>query len=191
MKNKMNIKDPRASRSRQALLDAGIQAFLQNPNASLTEVATFAGVGRATLYRHFETREQLIQEMAKESLIQIDKAMAPIYEKNLKGSFAIKAMFEVSMPVADRFHFLLSLWNIANEDTKVREIYDRQLNEINTLVEQGKRAGEIKSDMTTTWIVTLIDCLIYAGWWSIKDGHLDAKSASELAIASLFGGIQT
>lgn len=189
LKAKINTKDPRANRSRLALMNAGIQAFLKNPNASLTEVASFAGVGRATLYRHFATREQLIQELAKESLSLIDGAMKPIYEKGLEGRSAIEAMLHVSMPLADRFHFLLSLWNIADEDPAVKEIYDRQLEEINDLVEQGKQAGDIKLEMATYWIVTLIDCLIYAGWWSVKNEQCDAKAAANLAIQSLFGGI--
>ena len=96
----MKLSDPRANRSRQALLNAGIDAFLINPNASLTEVAAIAGVGRATLYRHFETREQLIQELARESLALTDKATEPLKAKKLKGREAIAAMLHAVMPLA-------------------------------------------------------------------------------------------
>jgi len=185
----INPKDPRANRSRQALLEAGIEVLLQNPNASLTEVAAFAGVGRATLYRHFKTRDQLIHELALESLALTDSAMEPIKAQNLKGREAIEAMLFAVMPLADRFHFLLSLWNIVEDDLAVTEIYERQLEELAVLVEQGKKAGSIKIEIKTIWIVTTIDCLIYAGWWIVRGGECDAQEAAESAVQTLFGGI--
>ncbi|WDD97543.1 TetR/AcrR family transcriptional regulator [Thalassomonas actiniarum] len=186
----MKLSDPRANRSRQALLSAGIEVFLVNPHASLTEVAAFAGVGRATLYRHFETREQLIQELARESLALTDKAMQPLKIQKLEGREAIEAMLHAVMPLANRFHFLLSLWSIAEDDPEVTDIYNRQLDEMAELVEQGKKAGDINTALTTTWIVTMIDCLIYAGWYLVRDNKCDAKEAAESAVQTLFSGIR-
>ena len=185
----MKLSDPRANRSRQALLNAGIEVFLINPNASLTEVAAIAGVGRATLYRHFETREQLIQELARESLTLTDKATEPLKAKNLKGRAAIEALLHAVMPLANRFHFLLSLWSIAENDPEVTGIYNRQLAELAQLVEQGKQAGEINTNLTTTWIVTMIDSLIYAGWYLVRAKECDATEAAESAVQTLFSGI--
>lgn len=185
----MNHSDPRASRSRQALLEAGIEALLQNPNASLTEIAALASVGRATLYRHFETREQLIQELARESLALTDTALSPIKEQGLEGREAIEAMLYAIMPLADRFHFLFSLWNIAENDPLVITIYERQLEELAELVEQGKRAGTINTELTTSWITSSIDSLIYTGSWMIRSGECDAQTAADSAVKTLFGGI--
>jgi len=187
----MKLSDPRANRSRQALLNAGIDAFLINPNASLTEVAAIAGVGRATLYRHFETREQLIQELARESLALTDKATEPLKAKKLKGREAIAAMLHAVMPLANRFHFLLSLWTIAEDDPEVSEIYHRQLAELAELVEQGKQAGEINTGLTTTWIVTMIDSLIYAGWYLVRSGEYNPGEAAQSAVHTLFSGISS
>ncbi|WDE10277.1 TetR/AcrR family transcriptional regulator [Thalassomonas haliotis] len=185
----MKLSDPRANRSRQALLTAGIEVFLVNPNASLTEVANIAGVGRATLYRHFETREQLIQELARESLALTDRALEPLKAKKLKGREAIEFMLHAVMPLANRFHFLLSLWTIAEDDPEVSNIYNRQLEELAALVEQGKQAGSINAGLTTTWIVTMIDSLVYAGWYLVRSGECNAEEAAASAVQSLFCGI--
>ncbi len=185
----MNPSDPRANRSRQALMEAGIEALLQNPSASLTEIATLAGVGRATLYRHFQTREQLIQELARESLELTDAAREPIKAQGLKGREGIEAMLYAIMPFADRFHFLFSLWNIAEDDPSVIAIYEQQLEELAELVEQGKQAGSINTELTTSWIVTSIDSLIYAGSWMVRSGECDAQTAAKSAVQTLFGGI--
>ena len=43
-------------RNHAALLDAAAAVLAVDPSASLAEVAARAGLGRATLYRHFPTR---------------------------------------------------------------------------------------------------------------------------------------
>lgn len=51
-----------AERNRAKLIDAGREVFTeQGPDASLEEVARRAGVGIGTLYRHFPSRDALIE----------------------------------------------------------------------------------------------------------------------------------
>ncbi len=186
----MKIKDARAIKSRQALLDASMKLLLQNPSASLSELAAFAGVGRATLYRHFNTREILIQELVKETLLVTDQAMTPLKAQGLTGRVAIEATLRTIMPLADRYHFLLSLWYIAADDKSVMKIYNRQLDELYGLVEQAKQEGNIKKQLSVAWIVTVIDTLIYAGWWFISQGEMTTKQATDHVIDSLFNGVK-
>ncbi|MEM7588506.1 MAG: TetR family transcriptional regulator, partial [Acidobacteriota bacterium] len=54
----MNPRKHRPRRSaREAVLDAAALLFTENPGASMAALAEAAGVGRATLYRYFPTRE--------------------------------------------------------------------------------------------------------------------------------------
>ncbi|WP_420590464.1 TetR/AcrR family transcriptional regulator [Bacterioplanoides sp.] len=185
----MKYKDARANRSRQALLDAGIQLLLKNPGASLSQVAEHAGVGRATLYRHFDTREQLIQEIAQDALIQTEELMVPIREAELSGRETVEKMFHALMPMADRFHFLLSLWSIAGDDAEVQQIYNQQLQDLYLLVERMRAEGQVSSGLTTDWVLVTIDTLIYAGWWLIAEGKCTPESAADQALITLFQGI--
>ena len=43
--------------SRDAIIEAAFAVFSKNPGAPLADVAGRAGVGRATLHRHFASRE--------------------------------------------------------------------------------------------------------------------------------------
>ena len=187
--HKEKHKDARANRSRHALINAGIQLLIRNPKASLKEVAEFAGVGRATLYRHFETREQLIQEIAHESLAVTDAIMEPLKAKGLSGKESLKEMFHALMPMADRYHFLLSLWSIAEQDDEVQAIYNRQLEELYALIEQARSEGDINHSLSTDWIIVTIDSLIYAGWWLVGEGKCSAEQAANNAVITLFQGI--
>ena len=58
-----------AARNRERLLVAATQAFeLHGPDASLDEVARSAGVGIGTLYRHFPTREALLEAVFRDRI---------------------------------------------------------------------------------------------------------------------------
>ena len=51
-----------AQRNRERILDVAKEAFARHgANASLDDIAKQVGVGPGTLYRHFPTREELLQ----------------------------------------------------------------------------------------------------------------------------------
>src|SRR5690606_18303719 len=62
-------------RNRQLILEAAMVAMLENPQASISDVAERAGVTRATVYRHYSDRDVLLQAMATETARQIIPAL--------------------------------------------------------------------------------------------------------------------
>ena len=60
---------------------AAFLVFADDPAASLADVAKRAGVGRATLHRHFPGRPELMRALAKIAMTELDKAI----EEALKG----------------------------------------------------------------------------------------------------------
>ncbi|HMI20144.1 MAG TPA: TetR/AcrR family transcriptional regulator [Sphingomonas sp.] len=64
-----------AERNRQRLLEAAMAAFAaQGAAASLEEIARSAGVGIGTLYRHFPTRDALIEHVYRQAIGQLGEA---------------------------------------------------------------------------------------------------------------------
>ncbi len=58
-----------ARRNREALLSAARQAFLSgHTDAHVEDIARSAGVAVGTLYRHFDTREALIEEVYRKEV---------------------------------------------------------------------------------------------------------------------------
>ncbi|MEO0677815.1 MAG: helix-turn-helix domain-containing protein [Pseudomonadota bacterium] len=51
-------------KTRDAIIEAAFAVFSKHPNASLGDVAQHAGVGRATLHRHFPGRAELIRALS-------------------------------------------------------------------------------------------------------------------------------
>ncbi|MEM7209254.1 MAG: TetR/AcrR family transcriptional regulator [Pseudomonadota bacterium] len=188
-KKSINVSDPRAHRSRDALLNAAIELLLENPRASMSDIAAHAGVGRATLYRHFESRDELVLELAAESMKASEAVLKSLNVPERPAVEVITEGIRAIMPVADRFHFLMLLWVIASENDEAIKIYYRQLDELAQIVERAKIEKSINESLSTDWIVMLIDSVTYVGWWSIHSGQMNPKQAGDHAVQSLFGGI--
>ncbi|MCP4764920.1 MAG: hypothetical protein GY875_01475 [Gammaproteobacteria bacterium] len=93
------------------------------------------------------------------------------------------------MAIANRYHFLLLLWALPVEDAKIDAIYAQQLHALSRLIDLGKTQGSINSGLSTPWIVSLIDSLVYAGCWMIRSGEMTTAQAGEHAARVLFDGI--
>ena len=64
-----------AQRNRERILEVAKEAFTRSgANASLDDIAKQAGVGPGTLYRHFPTREELLQAVYRSELEKLAAA---------------------------------------------------------------------------------------------------------------------
>ncbi|MDH6109256.1 AcrR family transcriptional regulator [Kitasatospora sp. MAP12-15] len=76
--------DPRplradARRNRERLLEVAVRAFAQGgPEVTLDAIAKQAGVGIGTLYRHFATREELVEAAYRSELAKLCAAAAEL-----------------------------------------------------------------------------------------------------------------
>ena len=184
----MKIKDQRVIQSRTAILESSISMLLTNPTASMSEIALAAGVGRATLYRHFETKEALTRALAKQCLQETDEILEPA--RSLKGRPALEAIIDCIVPLADRFRFLMSLWTLAAGDRSVMKIYKRQLNELYDTIEKAKASREIRSDLPTGWLVRQFDASLNAAWEMVESGEIESGEAATYFRESFFSGCE-
>ena len=187
----MNRVDLRVIKSRDALFDAGIRCLLQNPAVTLSEVAKRAGVGRATLYRHFKTREDLIRALAVASLDETQAACAHITEKKIKGKAALTEVLRSVIPLGERYHFLVSLWNYIEDDPKIARIYAGQLEKLTEMVEDAKDDGDIPRDIPTQWVTAQFDSHLQLAWMMLSNGEWVQTETEviDLAIDTFFNGI--
>ncbi len=176
---------PRRS-AREALLDAAASVLAQNPGASMSAVAEAAGAGRATLYRHFPTREALVRDLALEAIERTEAAVAPIIAQGLSSEETLLGMLEAIVPLGDRFHFLTTE---RIEDEEVAQEVQRQTREMEDFVEEAKRDGLFAAELPTAWIVAAIDALIWAAWDTVRKGTVAPRDAAKLTFRTLTRGL--
>ncbi|GGW46978.1 TetR/AcrR family transcriptional regulator [Streptomyces caelestis] len=139
-----------ARRNRQRLLDVAVRAFSeQGTDASLEAIAREAGVGIGTLYRHFPTREALLEAAYRNEVARVcDSA----------GELLAQYPPDMAMRVwMDRFiDYLATKQGMADalkaviasgDSDPFAESLDRISSAISTLLKAGAEAGVLRSDV--------------------------------------------
>ena len=67
-----------ALRNIEAIIDAATRLLAVDPDASVNEIAKAAGVGRVTLYGHFESRTALVREVVERAIHNTNDALSAV-----------------------------------------------------------------------------------------------------------------
>ena len=189
MRHKCLMTNSLRPNTRDAIIDAAFAVFSKDPSAALSEVATLAGVGRATLHRHFASREDLVRQLAKIANDEMDQAVDEACAEVTSYSDAARRSLQALIPLGDRYGFL-ELEPLDN-DPELKAAYARQKRETEDMVEAAKGEGLFDRTVPTSWIVQAYDHLLYAGWESVKAGETTPDQAADLAWRTLTTGLRT
>lgn len=64
-----------AQRNIAAILDAATECLARDPDLSLNDIARAAGVGRVTLYAHFDSRSGLVEAIVDRAMRHTDEVL--------------------------------------------------------------------------------------------------------------------
>lgn len=136
-----------AARNRAAIVDAAWAAFAtRGLDAPLDEIARRAGIGNATLYRHFPTRCALISAVYAETMTEIVGAVArALADPDPWNGFAghVRFLFELqahNRGLADLFTTRLS---VAPELERLRSRLQR---DTAAVAQRAKERGDLRAD---------------------------------------------
>ena len=173
--------------SREALIEAAFQVLSRNPGASLSTIAEQAGVGRATLHRHFPSRNDLVKALAQTAIVEMDEAADDACRDAKSYGDAMRLTLGALIPLANRYGFLSS--EPVEDDPDIKSEFDRQLKETREMVEGAKSEGLFDSVVPTEWIAQAYEYLLYAAWENVNTGALTAAQAGDLAWKTLTVGL--
>lgn len=139
-----------AQRNRDRLLDAAVRAFSREggADATLDAIAKDAGVGIGTLYRHFPTREALVEAAYRNELARLCDA-APELLQTRPPDQALREWMDrfVDYMTAKRGMADALRAVIASGGNPFAESRDRMTVAIASLVDAGAAAGTVRSDV--------------------------------------------
>lgn len=138
-----------AQRNRERILEVAKQAFTRSgANISLDDVARQAGIGAGTLYRHFPTRDALLEA---------------VYRSGVEKLAAAEREFAAAMPPVEALRAWMRLFvdymaakqiiapalnTIVGGPSKLFEATGVQIKgAINALVERAIKSGDIRPDL--------------------------------------------
>ena len=171
---------------REAILDAAIDTLARSPGSSLSDIATRAGVGRASLHRHFSSRRDLIAAVARQCMDEIDAALQVAFEGTGSARERLSKMLEAVVPLGDRYHFLaLEVF----DDQGLQERHEADVEWLGHLVDELKEEGVVTADAPRAWAIANIDAQVWLAWSEVATGNIAPANAADLAFRTLLEGL--
>jgi AcrR family transcriptional regulator len=146
-----------AARNRQAIIDTARELYGQRGlDTPFDEIARTAGVGNATVYRHFPTRCELVAAVFADTLRRVLDAVAhALANPDPWEGFAEHVRFLCRMQAIDRGLADLLTTAITGAP-ELEQLRHRAYRAFVRLAEQAKSAGTLRSDFTPEDIVLLL-----------------------------------
>ena len=95
--------------TRNRILDVALEVLGQNPDASMGDIASAAGVVRRTVYGHFPTRADLVRTLAQRAVNEVAAVLTEVNASD-RAAEAVWVDFIARLwPLARRYRVLLAL----------------------------------------------------------------------------------
>jgi AcrR family transcriptional regulator len=154
-----------AQRNRDDILAAAVRAFTKDANASLEGIAKAAGVGIGTLYRHYPTREVLVEAAYRTEIEKLCDAAPALLEKHAPDVALARFL--------ERFidHMLTKRGMVEALRAVVAAAGKTPLNQslamiaaaVAPIIEAGKAEGLQRDDVTVDDFITVKGAVVFAG----------------------------
>jgi AcrR family transcriptional regulator len=165
-----------AQRNRARMLAATVTAIQKNPDASVADIAAEAGMGRMTLYGHFQTRAELIEAALVDSLERAEDVLSQVpLDGDARDAF--QRLVASSWMFVDQSRALLATAQKELSAARIRELHEKAEARMRGLLLRGQREGAFRSDLPVTWLLTTTHVVLNGAAEEVRTGRLDPDDA--------------
>ncbi|MFI2101795.1 TetR/AcrR family transcriptional regulator [Isoptericola sp. NPDC019693] len=177
-----------AVRNVEAILAAATRVLATDPDASINDIAKAAGVGRVTLYGHFDSRATLVREVVDRAIAQTDEAMG---QMDLGGNprDALGRMLEATWHLTHRFGALVVAGSQVLPPDEMRRAHEGPMTRARGVLERGRDIGEFRDDMPIDWQLSVIQAILHGASAAVHRGEITADEAPALVRSTTLGAL--
>jgi AcrR family transcriptional regulator len=175
-----------ARRNRERLLEAAVRAFASDgEDVTLDAIAKTAGVGIGTLYRHFPTRNALVEATYRQELAHLCDAV-PGLLRSLPPDEATRAWMDRFIDYMTTKRYMAGALQavIASGGNPYAESRARLIAAITTLLAAGISAGTLRADVEPN------DVLLALSGVSLAAGAPDQREQAGRLLNLLIDGLR-
>ena len=171
-------------RTAAAVLDAAAAVLATRSDASMAEIAGVAGVTRTTLYRHFASREALVQALAALALKEAAELIEKARLETVPVEEGLARLVRAFLSVGDRYLVLV------HEQVRLEpaEVERALAAPTRALLERGQREGRLSQDHPVEWLMEALGGLLRAALRHSAAADLGVEAAAAAVITLFLDG---
>jgi AcrR family transcriptional regulator len=171
------------------ILETATSVLADDQGVGMADVAAAAGVARATLYRHFPTRGDLVAAIRAQAYDDAGAAIAASRLEDGPAGDALRRLIEGLVAVGDRYRFLQNEARSEPFDAASRKREDELSQPVLALIRRGQESGELSADVSPQWVTRTLDALIRSGLRASVEGEISASEAADLVYRTTMRGL--
>lgn len=187
---------------RDRILDAALRLVRDRgyTKTTMSAVAAEAGVGRGTLYWHYDSKDDLVYAMMEREIQRLMEIYAPMGDLEGRAIEKIEMLIRISFDSLEAANELMkplvSVVASGSEELDLRllelwgNLYAQYNAMVAALLEQGKVEGDVREDLDSEVAAAAMVGLLDAMYLQHVFGHLpqDTARVSRAVLALLGGG---
>lgn len=173
------VKRADALKNIESIIDAATACLARDPDVSVADIARAAGVGRVTLYGHFESRATLVTQVVERAIQQSDEALGAV---DLDGDprAALRRLLEASWQLTQQYGALIVAAEQSMPQEQFQAIHVGLIDRWRPLMERGRSEGSFRDDQPLQWQLTLMQSVLHAASGAVYRAEIDAADAAGL-----------
>jgi AcrR family transcriptional regulator len=173
-----------AQRNIAAILDAATECLARDPDLSLNDVARAAGVGRVTLYAHFESRSGLVEAVVDRAMRHTDEVLG---ELDLSGDpvDAMATLMGATWDLTLRYGALVVAAQRALPAQRFHDLHEAPTVRVQQLLRRGRRQRVFRTDAPIAWQLTTIQAILHGASEAAYRGELNSADARRLVTSTI------
>ncbi|MCD2441536.1 TetR/AcrR family transcriptional regulator [Agromyces sp. SYSU K20354] len=162
-----------------AIIEAATASLARDPNVSVNDIAKAAGVGRVTLYGHFDSRAALIREVVDRAIHDTD---AELNGLDLEGDprDALARLLEATWRLTHRYGSLIVAAEAALAPEDIHDAHVQPMTRMRGLIERGQASGAFRSDLPIAWLVEVAHSTVHGAADALHRGDITEAQAPTL-----------
>lgn len=164
--------------NRQAVIEAAAAVLRDDPDATMSEIAGRADLGRSTIYRHFANREDLFHALVTDVAHKATERTGEIVARGEGFEETVRAIAELGIDQGLRYPFLRARRREAAP--VVRPLIRESETPFLAYMVAAQERGELRSDQPVRWIASIQNAVTIAMVGDVLNGRLGRAEAARI-----------
>lgn len=166
--------------------------LVHHPSATMQELAVAVGSSRSTLHRRFPRRDDLVDAIASQALVALDRVWANQHsdrwftDPEVDAATTLTGYVTELIELGPQLLFIVRASLLLPETPPEIAAMDAELEDA---LRRGQRTGALDPALPAVWLAASLHALVFTAWEQVAAGRLAPRDATRSVITTWAQGV--